>query len=108
MASGVHGNDRVYYLIIADLTLHGRCVSTIEDTHDLLTERQVMEFVATTDNVQRIIEVNVGENYARDVSEDIARAMIRSPIELTEGVRGFLEEQLGCDVARQAMQAMAA
>jgi hypothetical protein len=108
MASSVHGNDRVYYLVIADLMLRGRCVSTIEDTHDLLTVRQVMEFIATTDNVQRIIEVNVGENYARDVSEDIARALIRSPIELTEGVRDFLEEQLGCDVARQAMHEMAA
>jgi hypothetical protein len=27
----------------------GRRVSTIEDTDDLLTERQVIEFVATTD-----------------------------------------------------------
>jgi hypothetical protein len=105
MVAGAHGNDRVYYLIIADLTLRGRCVSTFKDTHDLLTERQVIEFVATTDNVQRVIEVNVAENYAR---EDIARAMIRSPIELTEGVRGFLEEQLGCDIARQAMHDIAA
>jgi hypothetical protein len=108
MAPGVRGNDRVYYLIIADLMLHGRCVSTIEDTHDLLTERQVVEYVATTDNVQRIIEVNVAENSSRDISEDIAQAMIRSPIELTECVRGFLEDQLGCDVARQAMHEMAA
>jgi hypothetical protein len=104
----VAAQDRVYYLIIADLMLHGRCVSTIEDTHDLLTERQVVEYIATTDNVQRIIEINVAENSSRDISEDIARVMIRSPIELTECARGFLEDQLGCDVARQAMHQMAA
>jgi hypothetical protein len=103
VARHVDGNDRVYYLVIADLMLNGRCVSTIEDTQDLLTEREVVEFVANTDNVQRIIEVNVGENSSRDISEDIARAMIRLPIQLDECAREFLENQLGCDVARQAL-----
>jgi hypothetical protein len=37
----------------------GRRVSTIEDTDDLLTERQVIEFVATTDKV-------LAEDEARD------------------------------------------
>jgi hypothetical protein len=97
------GSDRVYYIVIADLMLHGRCVSTIEDTHDILTERQLIDFLLQTENVQRIIEVRPEENSSRDISEDIARAIVRSNLDLNEGVREFLENQLGCDVARQAM-----
>jgi hypothetical protein len=100
--------DRVYYLVITDVKLNGRRVSIVEDTHALFNERQVIEFVSRTESVQRVIEVNVEENFARDISEDIARALIRSPVELDEGVREFLEDQLGCDVARQAMHEMAA
>jgi hypothetical protein len=101
------GSDRVYYIVIADLILHGRCVSTIEDTHDILTERQLIDFVLSTENVQRIIEVKPDQNSSRDISEDIARAMVRSPIELNESTREFLERQLGCDVARQATHEVA-
>jgi hypothetical protein len=100
--------DRVYYLVIADVKLNGRRVSIVEDTHDIINERQVIEFVSRTESVQRVIEVNVEENFARDISEDIARALIRSPTELNEEVRDFLEDQPGCDVARQAMHEMAA
>jgi hypothetical protein len=100
--------DRVYYLVLADVMLDGRRVQTIEDTHDLFTERQLIEFVSRTENVQRIIEVNVGENSSRDISEDIARAMIHAPIELNECSKEFLEDQLGCDVARQALHEIAA
>jgi hypothetical protein len=70
--------DRVYYLVIADVKLNGRRVSIVEDTHDIINERQVIEFVSRTENVQRVIEVNVEENFARDISEDIARALARS------------------------------
>jgi hypothetical protein len=101
-------DDRIYYLIITDVALRGRRVSIIEDTSDLITERQVIEFVSRTENVRRIIEVNVGENSSRDISEDIARAMIHAPIELNDCVKEFLEDQLGCDVARQALHEIAA
>jgi hypothetical protein len=87
--------------------LRGRRVSIIEDTHDLLTERQLIEFVSRAENVRRI-EVNVEENSSRDISEDIARAMIHASIELNDSVKEFLENQLGCDVARQALHEIAA
>ncbi|HEX4211356.1 MAG TPA: hypothetical protein VHY56_13250 [Candidatus Binataceae bacterium] len=101
-------SDRTYYLVIADVIIRDCRLSAIEDIHDLLAERQVVDLVARTENVRRIVEVNPEENSSRDISEDIALALANSPDDLNENVRDFLEEQLGCDLARVALEAIAA
>ena len=96
--------DRTYYIVEADTILKGRRIRVIEDTSDVFTEAQCVAFVSRCENVQRVIEVNVEDRTARDISEDVARALIRydSGIELTAGDREFIETQLGCQVAARA------
>jgi hypothetical protein len=91
-------NGQTVHLVLCDF---GRQGLAYVETEPVITERDVVDNLLE-EQYERPVEIiafNVGEGWARDVSEDIAAAAAERArslnLKVGAGTKAFLEEQLG-------------
>ena len=95
--------DRDFYLVLEDF----RSGAAFRETEEGITYISLIDDLLTGQygQVQRIVAFNPVEGWSRDASEDIANALEQhieaERREVSEGVRDFIEGQLGRKIGSQ-------
>jgi hypothetical protein len=96
-----NGHDQTVYIVLNDFGQLGRaCCEASEDRSDL--ETTIADLICGQyDNPVRVIAFNTDERWSEDVSEDIARKIMRrlglAGDELPSSLEGFIDRNLGAD-----------
>lgn len=95
--------DKDFYLVLEDFTAG----PSFRETDEGITYTALIDDLLTGqyDNVLRVVTFNPVEGWSRDASEDIARALeahiAAEGREVSEGLRDFIEGQLGRKLGQQ-------
>jgi hypothetical protein len=94
-----NGTDQTVYLVLNDFGQYGRAYCEIsEDRADLETVFYDL-MSGQYDNPARVVAFNTAERWAKDVSEDVAREIMRraglAGDELPPSLEDFVEQHLG-------------
>jgi hypothetical protein len=95
------GHDQTVYIVLNDFGQLGRAYcEASEDRSDLATTISDL-IVGQYDNPVRVIAFNAAERWSEDVSEDIARRIMRrlglNGDEVPSSLESFVERHLGSD-----------
>lgn len=103
-------SDHTHYVVLSRGT-NGN--PYYEDTSEIRSEAQCVEFVRGCDAPLQVLSFNPVERWANDLSEDIALAVLRAELNddgvvVSGGLLDFVEEHLGCQTVADAMRELAA
>lgn len=103
--------DRSFYVIVCR-GRDGEPYAAEQCLSDMTAERLVINIASgQIENVRQVFEFNPAEGWSRDVSEDIARDVLRHCFaeddEITAVCFDFVEDQLGCRVVADAIREVA-
>jgi hypothetical protein len=96
-----NGHDQTVYLVLNDFGRLGRAYcEASEDRSDL--ETTIADLISGQyDNPVRVVAFNIGERWSEDVSEDIAREIMRrlglAGDDLPPSLEAFVDSHLGPD-----------
>jgi hypothetical protein len=96
-----NGDNQTIYLVLNDFGQLGRAYcEASEDRSDL--ETTIADLISGQyDNPVRVVAFNTAERWSEDVSEEIARQIMRrvglAGAELPSSLEGFVEQHLGPD-----------
>jgi hypothetical protein len=93
------GHDQTVYLVLNDFGPLGRAYG---ETSDERADQETTDLISGQhDNPVRVVAFNAAEGWSEDVSEDIAREIMRrlgvAGDELPSSLEGFVDQHFGSD-----------